>query len=150
MKEAFQLTKAKFIFGDFCKYVEDYCEENFDIVSAAGVLYHQKNPAQLIYNLARITDNVFVWAQVANDNQPSKIHSSVEANGSEYFGKINNYGGGRLMSESYCGGLNNEAFWMFGEDMLRCFKDAGFINIVKKEAAPTSNGDCLLFTASKI
>jgi len=47
------------------------------------------------------------------------------------------------------GGLNDEAFWMFPEEMRQCFKDAGFINIVETPSGPTPHGDCLLFVASK-
>lgn len=148
VKEAFELTNAKFIFGDFCSYVENYCGEDFDIVSAAGVLYHQKNPAKLIFDLVKITNNVFVWSQVASDKHPSQILSSVEANGKEYFGKINNYAGGRLSSDSYCGGLSNEAFWMYPDSMRQCFQDAGFF-ITEIDNGPTVNGNCLLFIAHK-
>jgi len=148
VKEAFELDKAEFLFCDFCDYVETIYDR-FDIVSAAGVLYHQKNPVKLIYDLNRITDNVMVWSQVASKDKPSKVESSIEFEGKVYNGKINNYQGTRLTSESYCGGLNDEAFWMYPEDMRRCFIDAGFVNIIEKESPPNINGDNLLFVASK-
>jgi hypothetical protein len=149
VKEVFQLNKARFLFCDFCNYVANYTGEKFDIVSAAGVLYHQKNPSQLIHDLAKITDNVMVWSQVASATSPSDIESSVSANGYTYWGKINNYGGQRLTSESYCGGLEPEAFWMYPEAMRRCFREAGFIKIIEEKCEPNINGDCLLFVAKK-
>lgn len=151
VKEAFGLDKAKFLFADFCKYIQNYKGEKFDIVWASGVLYHQRNPAQLIYELSKITDTVVVWSQVANKtlNSPSNVQGTVMGGGNHYNGKINNYNGTRLTSEYYCGGLHNEAFWMYPDEMLRCFKDAGFTFITQKDILPNINGDCLLFTAIK-
>lgn len=149
VKEAFQLNKAKFLFCDFCEYVANYKGEKFDVVSAAGVLYHQQNPAKLIYDLARITDNVLVWSQVANNSKPSTLEGEIKINGKIYKGKINNYQGARLTLDTYCGGLHNEAFWMYPEDMRQCFKDAGFI-IIEKYSPSTPYGDCILFVARKI
>lgn len=151
MKEAFQLIRARFLFGDFCRYVEEYKGQKFDIVSASGVLYHQKNPAELIFNLAKVTDTVFVWSQVANNNHPDGDEGFVEAQSGtwRYWGKWNDYGGTRLTSESYCGGLHDKAFWMYPDDMRKCFRDAGFGSITEKIQSANSNGDCVLFVARK-
>jgi hypothetical protein len=152
VKEAFNLKNAEFWFADFCKVIpEEFLPHKFDAVLAAGVLYHQKNPAQLIHNLACITDTVMVWSQVASDTQPGGRTAFIQVRDHDnaYYGKWNNYGGSRMISESYCGGLNDEAFWMFPEEMRQCFKDAGFVNIIETPSGPTLHGDCLLFVASK-
>jgi len=138
VKEAFDL-KAKFIFGDFCEYVKD-CGW-FDIVSATGVLYHQTNPVELIFDISKITDTVFVWSQVASETIPPGEETKIDG----YKGKINRYG---IPTSSFCGGLHDEAFWMYPDDMRRCFEDAGF-NITEKPVLSNINGDCLLFVASK-
>ena len=143
VKNFFNL-KAKFVFGDFNKYIEDCA--NFYFVSVAGVLYHQKNPVKLIYDLAAITDRVIVWSQVAGDEQPSKIKSELVFNDKVYYGKINTY---KPKQIGYCGGLEEQSFWLYKEDMLKCFKDAGFVNIIQKEYGATIHGDSLLFVAKK-
>lgn len=140
VKNEFNL-KAKFIYADFCEWIKN-TSLRFDIVSAAGVLYHQQNPADLIFELARITDTVIVWSQVAS----SKIPSGSEHEVSGYKGKVNYYG---TKSDSYCGGLNKTSFWMYPKEMIRCLKDAGFKNIIQKYCEPNVNGDCLLFVAKK-
>jgi hypothetical protein len=152
VKEAFNLKNAEFWFADFCKVIPDeFLPGKFDAVLAAGILYHQKNPAQLIHDLSLITDKVMVWSQVASGTNPGGKETFVRADGcdSVYYGKINKYGGTRTISESYCGGLNDEAFWMYPCDMKDCFKDAGFINIIEQRSGPTQYGDCLLFVATK-
>jgi hypothetical protein len=150
VKEAFHLDNARFIFGDFCRYVADYHGEKFEMVSAAGVLYHQKNPAQLIYDLSKLTDIVIVWTQVASALQPSNTESYVEANNEIYRGKIKDRGELLSNSEIYCASLSSDAFWMYPAEMRRCFKDAGFVNIIEDFNNPSNqNGECLLFVASK-
>lgn len=145
VKQAFDLAEADFFFADFNDFVENYKGAPFDFVSAAGVLYHQRNPVKLIRDLAKITDTVIVWSQVASDKSPAGPLTNIEG----YQGKLNNYKGTRLTSESYCGGLLDEAFWFFPGDMLQCFEDAGFEYITQKFSEPNINGDSLLFVASK-
>lgn len=149
VQQVFELYSARFLLEDFCEYVSHYCGPPFDVVSSSGVLYHQTNPALLIYHLSRITDRVMVWSQVANASSPGSPETSVEAYGKSYRGKINNYGNARVMLDTYCGGLWDNAFWMYGDSMRQCFKDAGFSNIVEKGQAPNEHGDCLLFVAMK-
>lgn len=148
VKNEFNL-KTKFIYADFCEYVVNYEGPKFDFVSAAGVLYHQENPADLIYNLARITDTVIVWTQVASDNHPHGTDQTIKSNGKIYGGKINDYGNAKEELDSYCGGLNASGFWMFPGEMRRCFNDAGF-TLTETHSPSNINGDCLLFVANKI
>lgn len=140
VKELFELP-ARFIRANFCEWVNE-CKDSFDIVSAAGVLYHQQNPVELIFAMSKITDTVMVWSQVAGETHPNGEEQTVAG----YNGKINHYG---KHSDSYCGGLGDHAFWFYPDEMIRCFKDAGFKYIVEKSSGPTINGECLLFVASK-
>jgi len=161
VKEAFNLEKAHFLFGDFNDLVNMYAEKmkvfdtvipglaKFHFVSAAGVLYHQKNPAKLIHDLGKITDTVLVWSQVASDGKPSTHVEKLSHNGFDYLGKINHYHGTRLKSESYCGGLEEWAFWFYPEHLRQCFRDAGFTKIIETPSPSNVNGDCLLFVATR-
>lgn len=149
VKEAFRMDRARFFFCDFNNYVANYQGPRFDFVSAAGVLYHQQNPAKLIHNLAKITDTVIVWSQVANETQPSNVESMVHYLDFSYRGRINNYKGTRLLSETYCAGLNDNAFWFYPEQMRRCFREAGFTKIIEKDSPNNVNGSSLLFVASR-
>ncbi len=149
IKEVFNLQYVDFYLADFCDFISEFKYNKFDFISAAGVLYHQTNPVKLIYDMARITDTVLVWSQVANASKPSNENSQIIHDGKAYNGKINNYNGIRGKLQSYCGGLNDTAFWLYKEDMLRCFRDAGFTNIILGESEPTVNGDSVLFVAKK-
>jgi hypothetical protein len=148
VKEAFRMVRARFVFGDFCNYVANYAGIRFDLVSAAGVLYHQSNPVKLIYDIAKITDTVIVWSQVADHNEKGTV-GDIVFNNKSYSGRPYRWGDARLKSESYCASLYTEAFWLFPEDMIQCFIDAGFINIIQGESLRNENGESILFTASK-
>jgi hypothetical protein len=60
IKELLGLEKAHFICGDFVEYLRSG-NERFDVVIASGVLYHMKNPAELIALLSQATDKIFIW-----------------------------------------------------------------------------------------
>ena len=50
--------------GKDVKMVELTCgkiRKTFDICFASGVLYHMRNPAELIALIARATDRVLLW-----------------------------------------------------------------------------------------
>ncbi len=156
VKEVFALTRSEIIFGDFCDWVESWATaghsgllDKYDAVLTSGVLYHQTNPAKLIHDLAKITDVVMVWSHVAGLKSPNGAESTIEHDGKVYKGKINNYGGTRGNLVGYCGGLNDTAFWMYPDEMRRCFKDAGFTKFVDQETQPNKNGESVLFVASK-
>ncbi len=147
VKEAFNWDNVSFIFADFNSFIQDSIlhGDKFGAVCANGVLYHQENPALLIANLAKITDTVMVWSQVAGDNYPAALGSATNAN-SSYSGRWNTYG---EINTGYCGGLNKRAFWLYLDEMIRCFTEAGFTKITQKEVQPTINGQAIMFVATK-
>lgn len=147
--QVFSLKKADFVLADFCEYVSSYSGDRFDVVSAAGVLYHQSNPAALIHNLSKLTDCVLVWSQVAGGNAPNGSEMVVEAAGRKYRGKLNHYLGAKNSVAGYCGGLLDTSVWLYPDSLITCFKDAGFSKIIDRQQPPTPHGNCLLFVAQK-
>ena len=148
VKEAFNMPNVEFLYRDFCKYVSVMANSElfgqgllFDIISASGVLYHQLNPAQLIYDMSMITDHIFVWSQVADTKK-----DFIQVGDHKYYGEVRTYG---KHTDSYCGGLHPTSFWMEADEMRRCFNDVGF-ELIEKKCEPNVNGSCLLFIANKI
>ncbi len=150
VQDVFNLDRVTFLQSDFCKAAAAYADTKarFDIVSAAGVLYHQLNPAKLIFDLAKITNVVFVWSHVAGPAAPTG--EQTEVFGDEYHryrGRFNHYGNGR--TNKFCAGLNDWAVWLYADEMLKCFDDAGFKNVTVKEHGPHPNGNYILLIAKK-
>ena len=150
VKEVFRLGRARFLYGDFCRYVAGYDGEPFDFVLASGVLYHQRNPARLIHDLARVTDRVLVWSQVADQRHPhGGAETEVTAGGRTYRGRINNYGGARNALKNYCGGVHPTAVWLYAGELRRAFADAGFRHLAERPCGGTPHGPSLQFVAGK-
>src|SRR6516162_79040 len=59
-KEITGLRAAKFMHGDFYRYLEN-TNEHFDLVFCCGVLYHMPDPLALIGSIAKSTKRCFVW-----------------------------------------------------------------------------------------
>jgi SAM-dependent methyltransferase len=60
VKELMGLERSRFVLGDFEEYLRSG-SERFDAAIASGVLYHVRQPVELIQNLARVADHVFIW-----------------------------------------------------------------------------------------
>jgi hypothetical protein len=150
IKEIFELQNVRFLYGDFCQYVRTYAGDPFDFVLASGVLYHQANPASLVHDLARITDQVCVWSQVAGDIYPIN-GSPIEITAAErtYRGQLNDYHDARNTVQGFCGGVAPAVVWLYPDELRRAFRDAGFQFIVEQPIDATPGGPSVLFVASK-
>ncbi len=146
IKELFGLAAAKFLYGDFNRYITDYDGNKFDAALASGVLYHQMDPVSLIGRLAKITDTVMVWTHFADDAYPP---NSIEVEVSGYRGRKMHYAGARNLNRHYCGGINEEAVWLYYDELLRCFSDSGLTqHKIRTPLQESPVGPAVLFVAS--
>ena len=148
VKEVFGLDRASFVYGDFNHFVADYDGPPFDAVLACGVLYHQLDPVSLIAGLSRITDTVMVWTSLAGDGFP-KPGTDIELDG--YRGRKMNYQEDRNLLQNYCGGVDQEAVWLYHEELMRCFADRGLSRVESKpvEKPDWDGAPHILFAASR-
>ncbi|WP_419929577.1 class I SAM-dependent methyltransferase [Candidatus Poriferisocius sp.] len=148
VKEIFELSQARFLYGDFNHYVDQYQGPPFDAVLACAVLYHQLDPVSLISGLSRLTNTVLVWTSLADDGFP-KPAMEVEVSG--YRGRKMNYHEDRNLIQNYCGGVDQEAVWLYHDELLRCFADNGLSRIESKpiERPDWGGAPHILFAASR-
>lgn len=59
VKNHFRLDSAQFLLGDCNKYL-DQCDEKFDMILAAGILYHLYDPISALQKIARLTDCIAI------------------------------------------------------------------------------------------
>jgi len=157
VKEILGLTRVRFQCGDFMTYLRAD-PPRFDLVLASGVLYHQRQPIELIDRLSRVTDRVLVWTHYYDDTiiqaSPLLAPKFPRADEAEYCGfrhvlHRQEYQAS-LAHPGFCGGNAEHSAWLTRADVLDAFRHFGFTRInVLREDPHFGNGPCFLFTARK-
>lgn len=133
VKELLGLKRSQFKLGNFVGYLREE-EETFDVSIACGVLYHMKNPVELIELLAKRVRFLFVWTHYfdsqlieQNDVVKSKFSGSWVASHMGFDHRLHAYGYGEALDwKGFCGGGSESCNWMEKEEMLRAFNHFGF------------------------
>ncbi|MBW4463957.1 MAG: class I SAM-dependent methyltransferase [Pegethrix bostrychoides GSE-TBD4-15B] len=136
IKEMFQLDRLSLLYGDFIEFLRAN-QAQFDLCVASGVLYHMRNPAELIGLIAKAADQMFIWTHYY-DEELLKNHSTMSHRISE--GKPSAYQGfshmlyrqeygASLGWNGFCGGSAPYSQWMSRADILDCCKHFGFSEI---------------------
>jgi hypothetical protein len=157
-KEIFHLDRVDLLYGNFVEYLRRR-PRRFDLCVASGVLYHMRNPIELIALIAAATDRVFFWTHYYNDVVISK-DSTVRARFSQaepvrhdglmYPVRQYNYGAEALSSQTFCGGSAAFSYWMEREDILSCLRHYGFTDIeIAFDHADHRNGPSFALLAQR-
>lgn len=150
VKEIFGLARARFLYGDFARWVAAGRAPRVDVVAALGVLYHQENPAALLHDLAGVAGTLLLWTHVAGDGHPEGARpGSVEAGGRRYPVRRHRYGGMRDRARNFCGGVVDEPAWMSLETLRTCLDDAGWSARAEHVLAPGEGPGSVLVVARR-
>ena len=112
------MDNVKFVLGDFCKFLEKP-SEFFDFIIASGVLYHLKNPIQILELILSQTKHVLIWTHYydellidSNEDQKRKIipQDDFEYSGKKYSTVSYSYNESKEW-DGFCGGMNDSATW---------------------------------------
>ncbi len=159
-KELLDLSRVRFLCGDFIEYLRDDRSPHFDACIASGVLYHMINPAELISLIAKHCDQyLFLWthyydAEIIEANQQLSRRFSkpiaVNHQGFDYSICTRNY----LESAgtgTFCGASGTKSSWMTKDDLFRCLKFFGFeIFRVWFDEPLHENGPSIAVIASRV
>lgn len=155
VKEAFGLTRVRFILGDFLPFFTAGAG-SFDTIFACGVLYHVLNPIELIEQIASHCTEVFVWSHFfdadffkANSTAGSPFDPPAKETykGFEYTRNVRRYEKA-LEWKGFCGGGAPMCCWLNKDDIFRAFVHFGF-KIVDSVEEKNPNGPAVLFVARK-
>ena len=159
-KEIFSLQRSHFLCGDFIEYLRGN-QQHFDLGIASGVLYHMRNPAELVWLLSQVTDKLLVWThyydekaiRTQNQNNVTPRFSSPGVSKSEHGFDHILYRYDYLHTlgwAGFCGGSEEYSCWMTRDDILKCFTFFGFKNIQTSfEHSDHPNGPAFAFLATK-
>ena len=157
IKEIFDLDKVEFRHGDFRNFLAEN-SVRYDMLIASGVLYHMPDPLQLIEQMSRTSDRLFIWthyydASVINaraDLRPKfgKLQD-VERDGARYQWIEQAYGSA-LNWNGFCGGSEPTSRWLTRESVLNCLNARGYDRIdISFEAKDHPNGPSFAVCAQR-
>lgn len=146
LKEALGLN-AKLLYGDFRKFLRA-CQRRFDVVWASGVLYHSEDPIDLVEQIARCTNCLFIWTHYSTrpfaNGRPSQFPveerkvvqtshgATVELHKQLYFAS----GQAGSLPLRWAGGSQAHSYWLTREGLLALLRAEGFDRIdVHQEGA---------------
>jgi ubiquinone/menaquinone biosynthesis C-methylase UbiE len=157
VKEIVGLQRARFLLGDFEEYLRTTADR-FDAAIASGVLYHVRQPVELIHNLARVTDRVFIWTQYYIAERlaaiPHMAHRFGASHAAEYAGfrhTLHRYDYGDFLDTTrFAGGSEQFSHWLSRDDLLGALRHAGFADIqIGEEDLKHTNGPCISLVARR-
>lgn len=157
-KELLNLDRARFLLGDFAKWLEEK-PERYDLVVASGVLYHMRDPGRLIELIAMRTDAAYFWTHYFSEEAMPKGDLRRGA----FSGRVDVRQVGnmeiRLHERSYheawrnkafCGGMYDTHYWMEREQIIALLRSVGFDGIsIAHELPNHPNGPCMSIFARK-
>ena len=135
-KELLGLQRVSYQCGDFMEYLRGE-HRRFDIVNASGVLYHQRDPAELLARICRTADAVIVWTTYYDAEAIAKLaatelrfpgSSEAEYEGFKYRAHRQEYLQA-LRTPGYCGGGASYSVWMERAAILDGLRTFGMANI---------------------
>lgn len=135
-KELLGLKRVSYQCGDFMAFLRTN-QRRFDLINMSGVLYHQRNPAELIALAAKATDGIIMWThyydeEVINANSALRLKFSgteaQEYEGFKYQAQRQNYRGA-VHLPGFCGGNSSYSHWMTRNDIIRCLNYFGLDDV---------------------
>jgi len=143
--------KTCFLHGGFLNYIRN-TERRFDLVWASGVLYHSEDPLELLEQIGRKTDRLFLWTHYYSDSLrgTKTVSRFIEQNnveqvrhGERYLLHYRTYGNEQFkdgLPLHYEGGQKGFSLWMERGDIDRMLRALGFGSIKVQADGKGSNG----------
>jgi len=145
--------RSRFLLGDFQEYLTE-TSEYFDLIFASGVLYHMRDPLELLYQISRRTDRVMLWTHYASEplisTLPSHLVSRPTVHGvtCDYF-RID-YPVGDWGSRPFAGTASWRS-WIRKDDIIGALKAYGFnsVRVVLDDVEHRGGDPALTLMAAK-
>jgi hypothetical protein len=156
VKELLELDRAKFLCGDVVRFLDE-TPDHFDLCVASGVLYHMRNPAELVYLTSKAADRLYLWTHywdgaVAESTRHTGLftsHTPHEYRGFRHTVHRHEYGPA-LRTSAFLGGSGSAGNWLSRDDVLGCLEHFGWrVDAVAFEDRAHPNGPSLALVARR-
>lgn len=131
--QVFGLRRTRFLLGDFLEHLAG-TRDTWDVALASGVLYHMRDPLDLIARLAGRCRDLLVWThyhderRAATDPELAKTlgpPEQVDRHGFRH-SLVRKHYAGALAWNGFCGGSADHCCWMLREELIGAFEHFGF------------------------
>jgi hypothetical protein len=135
-KELVGLQRVHFLFGDFIQLLRAD-QSRYDLVVASGVLYHMRNPIELLSSVARVSDRLFVWTHYYDEariaREPTlarRFTGAITAYADSFRHTLHRFDyADVLATPAYCGGGAGFCYWLERSDLLGALRHFGFTRV---------------------
>ena len=146
-------VQASFLHGDILEFLKE-TRKTFDLVWAAGVLYHQLDPLLVLKYVTRVCNRIFIWThffdprieenteEYPHFDRDQDVEKEVEG-----YRCTHHYRSYRRREKTvpafFSGGNSSFAYWLEKDDILNFLKECGFEHVsirgiqMKHKAGPT-------------
>jgi hypothetical protein len=155
-KEILGLQHAHFELGDF-NYVLDETTEQFDLVLASGVLYHQIDPCRMLAGASRVAPRLYLWTHYFDESmfetRPYLVPrfnttKTTEFHGQQFTLHVHQYAEA-LERKDFCGGHNETSNWMALDELDAVLALCGYEPKIRKLDPDHPNGPAVTMILSK-
>lgn len=157
VKEVVGLTRARFLLGDFVKYLETN-PGRFDLAVASGVLYHMADPVALLALLGRACDGLYLWTHYydaafvpGRPNVDARFEPPVTRTVEGFTHVVHPYVyQHERFQATFCGGVQRSAMWLDRETLIAALRHVGFREVTTAFEEPAHiHGPSLALVARK-
>ena len=156
VKELTGLTKSRFLLADVTEYLK-HTTQKYDIILASGLLYHMKDPIELVDLMyRRCSNHIMVWTHyydpVVRPDKNNRFNGIVKIIYKNHTYSLHRYEyEGSLGWAGFCGGNASYSHWMERDDLFRLVESAGFRLVdVAFDDPEHPNGPALALVAQKV
>ena len=156
-KEIYNLSKAQILLGDCNLFLED-TDKNYDLILAAGVIYHMKNPVHSLGLILKNCSKVAIWSHYHSERVYQEKHlkhhfrrkpEKLEAFGCAIECYRQSYGHA-LDVMGFCGGGQDYSYWIPLEGWQRIFDHHGFELNILEDNTIHPHGSCITAVGKRI
>jgi Methyltransferase domain len=125
VKEIFGLQGVEFVCGDFIEYLR-HTDESFDLCLASGVLYHMRDPEEMLRLAARVSNRLYLWTHFY-DAELVRRNPLVAAHFPSAHGPPFRFEYGDVReTQTFCGAGARFSQWLDRQTIVRLLTELGF------------------------
>lgn len=156
-KEICKIDRSSILLGDFIEYLEN-AQDQYDWIIASGVLYHMRNPLNLLQLISKRSSKLVLWThyydadiiQSRADLKHKFEIPSLELWEDNKYTLVKYKYLNALEWSGFCGGPESDSMWLTRESLLLALSNFGYVDIqIGLDEPMHPNGPSILIAAQK-